>query len=60
MDYKVRSSRPSAGKFLANPNARDDVEPRPPCCFVTGSVFVLITVSHTVVMGSNITVFLAA
>ena len=28
--YKVRSSRPSAGKFLASPHARDDVEPRPP------------------------------
>ena len=26
--YKVRSSRPSAGKFLASPHARD-VEPRP-------------------------------
>ena len=27
---KVRSSRPSAGKFLESPHARDDVEPRPP------------------------------
>ena len=28
--YKVRSSRPSAGKFEASPHARDDVEQRPP------------------------------
>ena len=28
--YKARSSRPSVGKFLANPHARNDVEPRPP------------------------------
>ena len=27
---KVRSSRPSAVKFLASPHARDDVESRPP------------------------------
>ena len=28
--YEVRSSGPSAGKNLASPHARDDVEPRPP------------------------------
>ena len=28
--HKVTSSRPSAGKFLTSPHARDDVEPRPP------------------------------
>ena len=28
--YKVRSSRPSAGKFLASSHARDNVESRPP------------------------------
>ena len=27
---KVRSSRPSAGKFLVSSHARDDLEPRPP------------------------------
>ena len=28
--FQVRSSRPSAGKFLASPHARDNIEPRPP------------------------------
>ena len=28
--YKLRSSRPSAGKFPGSPHAHDDVQPRPP------------------------------